>query len=133
MNPPRNRLPQDVLRKNKCGYPLARCCVSGERGEPAGGAAALVAMLYSLSTRFAPGAEELRRGFRTRAYEEICNRDAPLFEHLSTLFPGKKREGRGVTVVHLFFIVSYITAVVGRTNSRPRSALEAFYQQSTGT
>ncbi|CAB1107206.1 unnamed protein product [Ectocarpus sp. CCAP 1310/34] len=60
----------------------------GERGETAGGAAALVAMLHSLSTRFAPGAEELRRGFRMRAYEEIRSRDAPLFEHLSTLFPG---------------------------------------------
>ncbi|CAN0376464.1 unnamed protein product [Ectocarpus sp. 8 AP-2014] len=72
------------------GQEVATTKKADERGETAGGAAALVAMLYSLSTRFAPGAEELRRGFRTRAYEEIRSRDAPLFEHLSTLFPAYK-------------------------------------------
>lgn len=64
---------------------------SGEAGEEAerAGAATLVAMLHSLSTRFAPDAEALRRAYRARAYEEIRRRDAPLFEHLSALFPGE--------------------------------------------
>lgn len=108
--------------------PLAAAYVAGERGETAGGAAALVAMLYSLSTRFAPGAEELRRGFRTRAYEEIRSRDAPLFEHLSTLFPGKKRgSGRGGGAVEDLFTVSQNMAAVRRTyHGRPRSVQEAF-------
>ncbi|CAM9742497.1 unnamed protein product, partial [Hapterophycus canaliculatus] len=43
--------------------------------------AALVAMLHNLSTRFAPEMEDLRRGFRTRAYDEIRVRDGLLFEH----------------------------------------------------
>lgn len=58
----------------------------GEDGAEAG--ANLVAMLHSLSTRFAPGIGELREGLRSRAYEEIRRRDAPLFEHLSAVFPG---------------------------------------------
>ena len=61
-----------------------------------GKGAVLVAMLHSLSTRFAPGMEELRLGVRMRAYEEIRRRDAPLFAHLSALFPGE-----GVMVLRL--------------------------------
>lgn len=58
-------------------------------GEDSAGADAnLVAMLHSLSTRFAPAIGELREGLRSRAYEEIRRRDAPLFEHLSAVFPG---------------------------------------------
>lgn len=48
----------------------------------------LVAMLHSLSTRFAPKTEDLRGAFRARAYEEIRKRDDPLFTHLNALFPG---------------------------------------------
>lgn len=64
---------------------------SGEAGEEADrtGAATLVAMLHSLSTRFVPDVETLRQTCRDHAYEEIRRRDAPLFEHLSTLFPGE--------------------------------------------
>lgn len=66
---------------------------SGEAGEEAEriGASTLVAMLHSLSTRFAPDAETLRRTYRAHAYEEIRRRDAPLFEHLNALFPGESR------------------------------------------
>lgn len=72
---------------------------SGEAGEEAErtGAATLVAMLHSLSTRFAPDVEALRRTCRARAYEEIRRRDALLFEHLSAIFPGEgevKSSGR---------------------------------------
>lgn len=55
----------------------------------AGASANLVAMLHSLSTRFAPGMGDLRDGLKSRAYEEIRRRDAPLFEHLSAVFPGR--------------------------------------------
>lgn len=63
---------------------------AGEEAERIGGAT-VVAMLHSLSTRFVPDAETLRRTCRAQAYEEIRRRDAPLFEHLSALFPGKSR------------------------------------------
>lgn len=69
-----------------------------------GGDGALVAMLHSLSTRFAPGTEDLRSGFRKRAYEEIRRRDSPLFDHLSALFPGNNVQDEklksGSVVVH---------------------------------
>lgn len=69
--------------------PTAR--TSGEAGEEAERAddATLVAMLHSLSTRFAPDVGTLRRTSRVHAYEEIRRRDTPLFEHLSALFPGE--------------------------------------------
>ena len=65
---------------------------NGDVGEGAErtGAATLVAMLHSLSTRFVPDAEALRRRYTAHAYDEIRRRDAPLFEHLSALFPGKE-------------------------------------------
>ncbi|CAM9690981.1 unnamed protein product [Scytosiphon promiscuus] len=62
----------------------------GDSGGRITTSARLVAMLHNLSTRFAPEMGDLRRNYRTRAYDEIRTRDAPLFEHLSTLFPAYK-------------------------------------------
>lgn len=101
-------------------------------GEHATSSAALVAMLHNLSTRFAPEMEDLRRGFRTRAYDEIRIRDAPLFKHLTTLFPGADVvHDSGVRAVEPGTCRSCIPRRVTPFNRHSRSPTPHFFPKST--
>ncbi|CAN0203478.1 unnamed protein product [Pylaiella littoralis] len=107
---------------------------SGGRGGGPTGAATLVAMFHSLLTRFAPVAEDLRGGFRTRAYEEIRRRDIPLYEHLTTLFPAFKYAG-GVgdeegTGSGRDAAPAPTTTVLGDESKHPRGLVETWLEDA---